>query len=53
MRCIECEREAVALCPRCLVGQCPHHLNLSREVSARSGALAGCEHVIKQVSSRA
>jgi hypothetical protein len=26
MRCAQCDRDAVGLCPNCLIGQCAHHL---------------------------
>jgi hypothetical protein len=45
MRCFECDRQAVALCRSCLVGQCEAHLAGSQRRQARSGALsAGCSH---------
>ncbi len=44
MQCIECMSAAVALCPRCQVGQCARHLAQSQQQSRRTGALAGCDH---------
>ena len=44
MRCIECDRPAVALCTACLVGQCETHLTRSRQTRGRTGALTGCSH---------
>jgi hypothetical protein len=44
MRCIQCERPAVALCHVCLVAQCEVHVEESRRNQKRTGALAGCNH---------
>ena len=44
MQCIECASPAVALCPRCQVGQCASHLARSQQSARRTGALAGCSH---------
>lgn len=44
MRCIECLRPAVALCPACQVGQCEVHLARVERWQRRTGALRGCSH---------
>ena len=50
MRCMECERQAVALCRHCLVAQCDMHLAQSRRWQSRSAALAGCTHLDAPIS---
>lgn len=44
MRCIDCQRSAVALCPVCQVGQCEAHLAQVDRWQRRTGALRGCSH---------
>lgn len=44
MQCFECGSPAVALCPRCHVGQCANHLVQSQQWARRTGAIAGCGH---------